>query len=220
MASDRAGFAHCLQSSATDCRRTRRRRPEAQRGGAGDLAGFADGRGNARRNLSAFARARPSVFARSALPHRPETSLGRRLARDGGARDPWRHRIADSYSSHLSRPRRRRQGAGRSGEDDARALSRRRCAPRRTRRRADGRRRDRDLPCRHAGHRQTGMGGAFNFGPSLARSAARHSRRDRARRWRRTRRSGGAGLRATLEARRAARSDRPPAATAWISTIC
>ena len=150
-------FGHRPQSSAADCRGTRRRRPEAQRGGAGDLAGIASGRGNARRNLSAFARARPSGFAGPALPCRPETPFGRRLAAmvalsHGGARDAWRHRIADRHSPHLSRPRRRRQGAGRSGEDDARALSRRRGAPWRTRRRADGRRRDRDLPCRHAGH--------------------------------------------------------------------
>jgi putative DNA primase/helicase len=44
------------------------------------------------------------VSSGPALPCRPETSLGRRLARDGGARDARRHRIADRRSSHLSRP--------------------------------------------------------------------------------------------------------------------
>ena len=50
-------------------------------------------------------------------------------------------------------------------------------------RRADGRRRDRDLPGRDAGDGTRRLGGAFNLGPSGARSAARRSRRDRARRW-------------------------------------
>ena len=45
------------------------------------------------------------------------------------------------------------------------------------------------------------------------------ARRDRARRWRRPRRGGGAGLRLAMEAGRAARAHRPPAAAAWISTI-
>jgi hypothetical protein len=42
-----------------DRRATRRRGASAKRGGAGDLAGIARGRGNARRHLSAFARALP-----------------------------------------------------------------------------------------------------------------------------------------------------------------
>ena len=41
-----------------------RRRPEAQRGGARHLAGIASGRGNAGRDLSPLARARPSGFRR------------------------------------------------------------------------------------------------------------------------------------------------------------
>ena len=154
-----------------------------------------------------------SSSARSAFPCWPETCVGRRLACDGGARDARRHRVADRRSPHFSRPRWPRKGAGRSGKDDVRALSRWRCAPLPTRRRTDGWRRDRDLPCGNAGDGERRLGGAFDLGPSLARSATRRSRRDRARRWRRTRRGGGARLRAALEARGAARSHRAPAAS-------
>ena len=74
-------------------RRTRSRRPEAHRGGARHLAGIATGRGNAGRDLSALARARPvSLPPRPPLSCRIEAPLGRRLARDGGARDARRGR--------------------------------------------------------------------------------------------------------------------------------
>ena len=48
-------------------------------------------------------------------------------------------RNAARHSPHVSCPRRRRQGAGRSGEDDARSMSRRRGAPRPAGRLADDR---------------------------------------------------------------------------------
>ena len=60
-------------------------------GGAYNLAGIAGGRGNAGRNLFAFAQARSSGFARPALSWKLETPLGRRLARDGGTCDAWGH---------------------------------------------------------------------------------------------------------------------------------
>jgi putative DNA primase/helicase len=63
----------------------------------------------------------------------------------------------------------------------------------------------------HAGELPFGMGSAFYFGASRPRPAAHGSRRDRARRWRRSRRSGGAGLRLALEATRPARAHCPPA---------
>ena len=63
------------------------------------------------------------------------------------------------------------QGAGRSTEDDARPVSRRCGAPRRAGRRADGRRRYRDLPRRHAGDRPPRLGGAFDLRPAVPRSA-------------------------------------------------
>src|SRR4029077_12749097 len=63
-----------------------------------------------------------------------------------------------------------------------------------------------------AGDGKRRLGGAFNLGSSVARSAARRSRRDCARRWRRTRRNSRAGLCPALETGRTPRSDRPPAA--------
>ena len=69
-------------------------------------------------------------------------------------------------------PRRRRQGAGRSAEDDARPLPWRRCAACSSRRCPDGRRGHRDLPRRHAGERPSGLGGAFDFRAAGSRSAA------------------------------------------------
>ena len=77
---------------------------------------------------------------------------------------------------------------------------------------ADGRRRHRDLPRRHAGDRPPGMGGAFDLRAACSRSAGRRARRDRARRWRRRRRGGGARLRLAMEAGRSPRAHRPPAA--------
>ena len=143
------------------------RRPEAQRGGAGDLAGIAAGRGNAgRRPICARAGSTFRLPPDLRFHRRAEASLGRHLAGDGGAGDARRRRNADRHPPHLPRPRRRRQGAGRSAEDDARPLPRRRGAPRRAGRRADGRRRHRDLPRRHAGDRTSGLGGAFDLGPS------------------------------------------------------
>jgi hypothetical protein len=102
--------------------------------------------------------------------------------------------------------------AGRSREDDAPALSRRRGAPRLTRRCADGRRRYRDLPRRHASDRTTGIGRTLDIGAAHARSARRSAQRDRACRWRRARRGGCARLRLALEAGGPARAHRPPAA--------
>ena len=58
------------------------------------------------------------------LPCRPEASLGRHLAGDGGAGDERRGRHAACDPSHLPCPRWRREGAGRSTEDDARPVSR------------------------------------------------------------------------------------------------
>ena len=65
----------------------------------------------------------------------------------------------------------RREGAGRAAEDDARPLPWRCGAPRPSGRRADGRRRHRDLPRRHAGDRPSRLGGAFDFRTARARSA-------------------------------------------------
>ena len=80
------------------------------------------------------------------------------------------------------------------------------------RRRADGRRRHRDLPRRHAGDRPSGLGGAVDHGTAGARSPGRRARRDRARRWRCRRRGGSARLCLALEAARPARAHRPSAA--------
>ena len=141
------------QGRSSTTGRTRLRRPEANRGGARHLARFAPGRGNAGRNLSPLARTRDPGAAFDPLPCRAEASFGRRLAGDGGAGDAGRRRQSDRHSPHLPRPRRQREGAGRAGEDDARSVPRRRGAARPARGRADGRRRHRDLPCRHAGQR-------------------------------------------------------------------
>ena len=84
------------------------------------------------------------------------------------------------------------QGADRSAEDDARPLPWRRGEARLAGRRAHGRRRHRNLPRRYAGHWQSGLGGTLDIGAAHARSARRSVRRDRARRWRRSRRGGGA----------------------------
>ena len=149
------------------------RRRQAQRGRARHLAIRQAGTGNAGRDLSRLARPRPAATRRAPLPCRPEASLGRHLAGDGGAGDARRGRNAARDPSHLPCPRRRRQGAGRSAEDDARPMPRRCGAPRRARRRADGRRRHRDLPRRHAGDRTPGLGGAFDLracAPSICRT--------------------------------------------------
>ena len=119
----------------------------------------------------------------AALPCRSETSLRRHLAGDGGAGDAGRRRRSAGDPPHLSCPRWVGQGAGRSAEDDARALPRWGCAARRAGRCADGRRRHRDLPRRHAGDRPSSLGGAFDFRPTRSRSAARCARRDRPCRW-------------------------------------
>ena len=75
------------------------------------------------------------------------------------------------------------QGAGRSAEDDARAMPWRRSAARPRRRCADGWRRHRDLPGRHAGDRPSGLGGTLNLRAANPRSAARRPRCDRSCRW-------------------------------------
>ena len=64
------------------------------------------------------------------------------------------------------------QGAGRSAEDDARPLPWRRWCGSPSGRGADGRRRHRDLPRRHASDRPSGLGGAFDLGAAGSRSAA------------------------------------------------
>ncbi len=68
-------------------------RPEAQRGGAGDLAGIA--RRPRERPSQPICVARALTFRRRRalrFHRRPEASLGRRLARDGGAGDARRRR--------------------------------------------------------------------------------------------------------------------------------
>ena len=202
---------HRPQASAPDCRRTRRRRPEAQRGGAGDLAGIATGRGNARRNLSALARARSSGFACPALSCRLETPLGRRLAGDGGAGDARR----DGTPIAIHRTFLARDGGGKAPVDPQKMML---------------------GPCRGGAVRLGEPGDVLMVGEGIetclaamqatghpawaalstsglrdARSAGRRARRDRARRWRRTRRSGGAGCawRWKREGRRV-RIARPP----------
>ena len=64
---------------------------------------------------------------------------------------------------HVSCPRRKREGAGRAGEDDARSMPRRCRAARRAFQFLDGRRGHRDLSCRHAGDRPPGMGSALHL---------------------------------------------------------
>jgi hypothetical protein len=73
--------------------------------------------------------------------------------------------------SKLPPPRRRRQGPCRSAEDDARPLPWRRGEVRRPRQRAHGRRRHRNLLCRHARNRQSGLGGALHVRAAGPRSA-------------------------------------------------
>ena len=160
LAKHRPGRSPILaQAPSRQPRRTRSRRPEAHRGGARHLAGFATGRGNAGRNLSPLARAHDSGAAFAPLPSRAEASFGRRLAGDGGAGDATAApAMPIGDPPHLPCPRRQRQGAGRAGEDDAWSVPRRRGAAWPARRRADGRRRHRDLPCRHAGNGHTRRG--------------------------------------------------------------
>ena len=114
------------------------RRRQAQRDRARHLAIRQAGTGNAGRDLSRIARHRSAATRRAALSCRPEASFGRYLADDGGAGDERRGWDAACDPSHISCPRWWREGADRSTEDDARPMSRRRGAPCRAGRCADG----------------------------------------------------------------------------------
>ena len=169
--------------------------------------------------------------------------VGRQLAGDGGAGDERRGRNAAGNPPHLPCPRWQQQSSGRPAEDDAWALPWWSCAPWRPpwrgrcrrcgrgslrapsckelyRQRADGRRRHRDLPRRHAGDRPSDLGCAVDIGTQGARSSRRRARRDRARRWRCRWRGGRARLRLALEARKAGACASPARRREWISTTC
>ena len=107
------------------------RRRQAQRGRARHLAVRNAGRRHAGRDLSRLARPASPATADAPLPCRSEASLRRHLAGDGRAGDARVRRHAARDPPHLPCPRRWRQGAGRSAEDDARSVPWRRGAARR-----------------------------------------------------------------------------------------
>jgi hypothetical protein len=78
------------QEQAQRCERARSKHREADRGGACSLAGDTTCQWNARRTLPPFARPTSHAAVYSSLPCRPEASLGRHLAGDGGACDARR----------------------------------------------------------------------------------------------------------------------------------
>ena len=122
--------AHAPRAACRCKRPTGSRRRQAHRGRARHLAVCDAGRRHAGRDLSRLARPASSAAADAPLPCRAEASFGRHLAGDGRAGDARRGRHAACDPPHLPRPRRRRQGAGRSAEDDARPVPWRRGAAR------------------------------------------------------------------------------------------
>ncbi len=132
-----------------------------------------------RRDLSALAQDRHRGPAFDPFSPKTEKPERWRLARTDRARHPRTRLAAIGDPSHLPRPRRRRQGARLTAEDDARPLSRRRGPARRPERKVDDRRGHRDLPRRHAGDGFARLGRTIDLGPAQPGITRRDPRGDR-----------------------------------------